>query len=133
MASAAKSFSRAFARQSTASLRTTARFATPSHAYRAGARRGYSSQSGSSSSSGLIWGLGAVVIGGGAGAYYYLNGGDVSAVTKKTSEDFSGSQADYQKVYDEIAKLLVEKDEYDDGSYGPVCVFWEERCGDVVC
>jgi cytochrome c peroxidase len=28
--------------------------------------------------------------------------------------------ADYQKVYDAIAKQLWEKDDYDDGSYGPV-------------
>jgi cytochrome c peroxidase len=29
---------------------------------------------------------------------------------------------DYQKVYNHIAKRLEEKDEYDDGSYGPVLV-----------
>ncbi|CDK24382.1 unnamed protein product [Kuraishia capsulata CBS 1993] len=32
------------------------------------------------------------------------------------------SQEDYQKVYNQIAGLLQEKDEYDDGSYGPVLV-----------
>lgn len=35
---------------------------------------------------------------------------------------FKPSKEDYQNVYDEISKLLVEKDEYDDGSYGPVLV-----------
>ncbi|KAL3484334.1 heme peroxidase [Aspergillus germanicus] len=30
------------------------------------------------------------------------------------------SKDDYQKVYNEIARLLAEMDEYDDGSYGPV-------------
>ncbi|KAL2847411.1 heme peroxidase [Aspergillus pseudodeflectus] len=30
------------------------------------------------------------------------------------------SQEDYQKVYNEVARLLAEMDEYDDGSYGPV-------------
>ena len=33
---------------------------------------------------------------------------------------FKPTPADYQKVYDAIAKLLWEKDDYDDGSYGPV-------------
>ncbi len=28
--------------------------------------------------------------------------------------------ADYQAVYDAIAERLIEEDEYDDGSYGPV-------------
>jgi len=31
-------------------------------------------------------------------------------------------QEDYQKVYNEIAARLEEKDDYDDGSYGPVLV-----------
>ena len=31
-------------------------------------------------------------------------------------------QEDYQKLYNEIAALLQEKDDYDDGSYGPVLV-----------
>lgn len=33
---------------------------------------------------------------------------------------FTPTQDDYQKVYNAIAKQLWEKDEYDDGSYGPV-------------
>lgn len=40
----------------------------------------------------------------------------------KTKGIFKPTQADYQKVYDKIAHLLVEKDDYDDGSYGPVLV-----------
>ncbi|KAJ9605027.1 heme peroxidase [Cladophialophora chaetospira] len=33
---------------------------------------------------------------------------------------FTPTASDYQKVYNEIAKQLWEKDDYDDGSYGPV-------------
>jgi cytochrome c peroxidase len=60
-------------------------------------------------------GLGAVAVGG-AGAFWYLS----SDSTAKTDVPFVPTKDDYQKVYDEIAHLLVEKDEYDDGSYGPV-------------
>ena len=35
---------------------------------------------------------------------------------------------DYQQVYNEIAKLLEEKDDYDDGSYGPVIVRLAWHC-----
>ena len=55
-----------------------------------------------------------VVAAGGYGAYAYQTG-----FTPKT---FTPTKDDYQKVYDEIAKLLVEKDDYDDGSYGPVSI-----------
>ena len=33
---------------------------------------------------------------------------------------FTPQKSDYQQVYNHIAKLLEERDEYDDGSYGPV-------------
>jgi hypothetical protein len=33
---------------------------------------------------------------------------------------FTPTFEDYQKVYDHVARLLEEKDDYDDGSYGPV-------------
>lgn len=33
---------------------------------------------------------------------------------------FAAKSEDYQKVYDAIAKKLVDEDDYDDGSYGPV-------------
>jgi cytochrome c peroxidase len=118
MASAAKSFSRAFARQASAGLRTSSgRLATPSQAaFRAGSRRAYSSQPPKQArSTGLLVGAAVLALGGAGAAYYVREGGDVS--TKKT---FTPTQADYQKVYDAIAKELVEKDNYDDGSYGPV-------------
>ncbi|KAH8119048.1 cytochrome C peroxidase [Phellopilus nigrolimitatus] len=40
----------------------------------------------------------------------------------KVKANFVPTQEDYQKVYNEIASILEENDEYDDGSYGPVLV-----------
>jgi len=124
MASAARTFSRAFARTTpaTSSFRPVARnarFALPAQTLRASSRRGYASEAGSGkSSNALIWGIGLAAAGG-VGAYFYLNGADVST---KSSGPFVPTKEDYQKVYDEIARLLAEKTDYDDGSYGPVLV-----------
>jgi cytochrome c peroxidase len=65
----------------------------------------------------------------GGGVYYITvqqNAVPVPQVhLKKGSGDqtpgiFTPTPADYQKVYDAIAKLIWEKDDYDDGSYAPV-------------
>ncbi|KAJ8130938.1 hypothetical protein O1611_g2689 [Lasiodiplodia mahajangana] len=108
--------SRQFAR---AALRTSARntFATSTRqAFRQGGRRFYSSeQPKKSSASPLIYVAGAAVA---AGAGYYLFAQGGSASTKV----FKPTKEDYQKVYNEIAGRLEEKDDYDDGSYGPVLV-----------
>ncbi len=103
-----------------AALRSSARqtFATSSRqAFRQGGRRFYSSeQSKTSSSSPLLYVAGAAVA---AGAGYYLfTQGSGSATTKV----FKPTEADYQKVYNEVAARLEENDDYDDGSYGPVLV-----------
>ena len=88
-------------------------------------RRGYSSEAGSGgakSNTGIYFGA-AIVAATGAGAFYYYNnreGGPLSAAGAKSV--FKPAKEDYQKVYDYIAQLLVEKDDYDDGSYGPVLV-----------
>ncbi|KAK6376554.1 heme peroxidase [Exophiala oligosperma] len=90
-------------------------------------RRHYSSSgpepAKSSSGSGLI--IGAVAAAALAGGFYVYNtqtgefhltkgsAGQSAGVFKPTTED-------YQKVYNAVAKELWEKDEYDDGSYGPV-------------
>ncbi|KAI5292701.1 heme peroxidase [Ascosphaera acerosa] len=121
MASTARTFSRAFARASSArsGLQTTARFALPREIARTASRRSYSSAppaGGKKSGNGLIWavvGAGAL----GAGAWYYQS--QAAPVSVKV---FTPVKDDYQKVYDEIARLLVENDDYDDGSYGPVLV-----------
>lgn len=128
MASAARTFTRAFAQSSSATssfrsaaVRRAGRFSVPSQALRGSSRRGYSSEAGpekSSSSTGFYLGLGAVVVGG-AGAFYYLNDGAFAEA--KPSGPFQPTKEDYQKVYNEIAERLIEHDDYDDGSYGPVC------------
>ncbi|PGH27983.1 cytochrome c peroxidase, mitochondrial [Polytolypa hystricis UAMH7299] len=128
MAATARTLTRAFTRSSPAatssSIRSTARnsarFSLPAQTFRA-SRRGYASGAEpAKSNTGLYWGLGAAALAGGAGAFFYLNGDALT--TKKVSGPFVPTKADYQKVYDEIARLLVEKDDYDDGSYGPVLV-----------
>ncbi|KAI5285982.1 heme peroxidase [Ascosphaera aggregata] len=119
MASASRNFARAFARASPAraSLQSTVRFALPRELVRCASRRTYSTAPpvGKKYSSGLIWAAGAGAFG--AGAWYYYSNGAVANVKSITP-----TKQDYQTVYDEIARLLVEKDDYDDGSYGPVLV-----------
>ncbi|KAH8676000.1 cytochrome c peroxidase [Xylariales sp. PMI_506] len=103
-----------------AALRTGARntFATASRqAFRQNGRRFYSDEAPKSSgSSSLVYILGAGAIA--AGGYYFYSQGASSASTKV----FTPTKEDYQKVYSEIASRLEEKDDYDDGSYGPVLV-----------
>ncbi|KAL4893862.1 heme peroxidase [Aspergillus ambiguus] len=115
MASAARSASRAFLRSSSVrpAVRSS-RFALPTQAFRASARRGYASEASEpkSSSNTLLWA--GLAVAGGAGAFFYLNGGE--------SKPFVPSKPDYQKVYDEIARKLADETDYDDGSYGPVLV-----------
>lgn len=119
MASAARTFTRAIARSNLRPVARSSRFAVPAQTLRSGGRRGYSSEANTGkSNSGLFWGLGGVVAGG--AAYYFYSSGDITA---KATGPFVPTQEDYQKVYNEIARLLVEKDDYDDGSYGPVSYF----------
>ena len=133
MASAARTFTRAFGASSTAaSIRTAAprRFAASRNAFRQQSKRGYAdSASPKGNNNVLIGGLVVAAVAGGAGYYYSTTTSTAtspSLTTKQSSshEDKGGvfvpKQADYQKVYDAIAKRLVEHDDYDDGSYGPV-------------
>lgn len=121
----ASTTSRTFAR---AALRATpsrtAALALPRQAFRH-SRRGYSSSTeGASSSvpppksgsSALYW-LGGLLGAAGAGYYVYGQSNGFSAAAKGP---FTPAFEDYQKVYNEIAARLEEKDDYDDGSYGPV-------------
>ncbi|KAJ7045881.1 heme peroxidase [Mycena alexandri] len=78
------------------------------------------------SNTGLIAGILAAVVVGGGGYYYVTSSGDAETVLKsgvqavKATTGFTPSQEDYQKVYNKIAEVMDEADEYDDGSYGPV-------------
>ena len=69
-----------------------------------------------------------MVVAVGAGGFYYFKKREVDEfhVVKGSSGEtkviFKATKEDYHKVYNEIGHMLVEKDEYDDGSYGPVLV-----------
>lgn len=109
----ARTAPRAFLRSTAASsfrpaARTT-RFTLPTQAFRASSR-GYASDAAppKKSNAPIFLGLAAAA---GAGAYFYLNGGEKGP--------FVPTQADYQKVYNEIASRMDDSN-YDDGSYGPV-------------
>jgi cytochrome c peroxidase len=125
MASASRSFARAAFRSNPstsafkASTRNTA-FTLPRQTFRQQSR-GYASEPSKSSSSGLYIGVGALALGG-AGYYLYSqgNGSLLSGSAGETKGIFTPKFEDYQKVYNEIAERLEEKDDYDDGSYGPV-------------
>lgn len=122
MASSTRNFARV-------AMRTTSRstFATaPRAAFRQhSGRRFYSSEGPappkSSSSTPLLLAAVAGLIGGG-GYLYSQSGSGASA------KAFVPKQEDYQKVYDVIAKRLEEKDDYDDGSYGPVLLRLAWHC-----
>ena len=51
-----------------------------------------------------------------------------AAGKSKVPTPFVPKKEDYQQVYNEIAKRLEEKDDYDDGSYGPVIVRLAWHC-----
>jgi len=128
MASRARTFARmAIKSNPTSAFRTAARkntFAVPRQGFRQQSRRGYASEPApKSSSSGIYIGIGALALGG-AGYYFYTqsNGSLYSGSANETKGVFTPKYEDYQKVYNEIASRLEEKDDYDDGSYGPVLV-----------
>lgn len=138
MATAARTFTRALIRSTpaTSTLKTTAtrngRSLLARQTFQSSSRRGYADSAASKSSrAGLYWGVGLAAVGG-AGAYFFLNNGGVTQIQEGSSGEtrgvFTPSKEDYQKVYNAIAKALEEKDEYDDGSYGPVVVRLAWHC-----
>lgn len=91
----------------------------PRAAFQSG-RRYYSSEQGAKQGSNLwMYLIGAGVVGGGAGYYYLQENAPTAAAVPKV---FNPTKEDYQKVYNLIAERLEEKEDYDDGSYGPVLV-----------
>jgi len=92
---------------------------------RQGARRGYSNAAGSSSggsSAGLFAGLAAATAAAAGGGYYLYSNGQLGLLNNKlaTPTILKPTKEDFQKVYNDIAELLEDND-YDDGSFGPVC------------
>ncbi|KAL8932205.1 MAG: hypothetical protein Q9211_006457 [Gyalolechia sp. 1 TL-2023] len=137
MASVARSFTRVASRSAprTASVRATttsnARRAFARQTFQGSSRRGYASGSGGASSS-TPYILGALGLAGAGGAYFYLNNGSFITAKEGSSGEtrgaFTPNKDDYQKVYNAIAQRLEEKDDYDDGSYGPVIVRLAWHC-----
>jgi cytochrome c peroxidase len=122
---ATRTFARA-ASQSTSAFKTSSRntaFTLPRPTFHQQSRRGYASEP-AKSSSGTYLGIGALGVAAGAGYYFYTKGNGflLSGSASETKGVFVPKQEDYQKVYNEIAARLEEKDDYDDGSYGPVLV-----------
>lgn len=118
MASTSRQFARAATR--VAARNTFATTGTRA-AFRQQGRRFYSSEPPKPSGSGrfLAAGAGAAI---GVTVYYLYS------QKPTTPQVFKPTQADYQKVYNEIASRLDEKDDYDDGSYGPVLVRLAWHC-----
>ena len=137
MAATARSLTRLTARTSSINTFTSspvcnARLPIPRPKFQTPPRRGYASApGGKSSSTGLYVTIGVVAAALGGG-YIYLNNGGVTTLKEGSSGEsrgvFTPKKEDYQKVYNEIARLLEEKDDYDDGSYGPVLVRLAWHC-----
>ncbi|KAF3171766.1 heme peroxidase [Orbilia oligospora] len=92
---------------------------------RGNGRRYYSSEAApkSGGSGGIIFAAVAAIAGG--GGYYLYSTGQLDSLISAAgipAKEFVPTQEDYVKIYNEVAKRLVEFDEYDDGSYGPVLV-----------
>lgn len=121
--------------------RTTARNAISRQPFQPSFRRGYASGPGGQGSSKTLAYIGfGTLIAATTGGYVYFrqNAGSVGSApsTKqssaanggKPSAPFMPKKEDYQQVYNEIARRLEEKDDYDDGSYGPVMVRLAWHC-----
>lgn len=137
MATAARTLTRLAARPAPirSNLRTAThntKLALPRQTFQSSSRRGYASDSSNKSSTrtGLYAALGLSVFAG--AGYFYLNNGGLTELKKGSSGEsrgvFTPTKEDYQKVYNEIARHLEEKDDYDDGSYGPVIVRLAWHC-----
>ena len=95
-------------------------------------RRGYASGNQATPSRTGYYLTFAVLAAAAGGGYFFLNNGGVTQMKEGSSGEtrgvFTPKKEDYQQVYNEIAKLLEEKDDYDDGSYGPVIVRLAWHC-----
>jgi cytochrome c peroxidase len=125
---ASRGFSRAL-RSAAPAFRSTAtrsaRFAAPAQNAFQQSRRGYATGNEEPADkyegnpTGMFWGAGALLVGAaGWGLYTYKP--EMLGLEGRAKAPFVPRFEDYQQVYDKIAKLLEEHDNYDDGSYGPV-------------
>ena len=89
-------------------------------------RRGYASQSAKLFRAKPFFRVGAAALTVASGYYLYSSSSNTKEDSKR--QIFTPTKEDYQKVYNEIARLLEEKDEYEDGSYGPVVLRLAWHC-----
>jgi cytochrome c peroxidase len=151
MASSARAFTRCVAYKTPIApcLRTTiphnSHRILPRRSFPLPLNRGYAT--GPTRSRGSVWAYGLTFLATGLGAgalgiYANRNFGAWDTSNPKTTNDapnaspapgtkassFAPKKEDYQQVYNAIAKRLEEKDDYDDGSYGPVLVRLAWHC-----
>ncbi len=133
-ATAARTFTRAFSRSAasnttSSSIRLQATRPTRANAakkfFQQSSRRHYSSapEPTKSSSSLIIGATAAAALLAGGFYWYNTQGGELHLKSGSGGQSaglINPTKEDYQKVYDAVAKALWEKDDYDDGSYGPV-------------
>ena len=110
-----------------------ARLSLQRQTFQPSSRRGYASSNNKGSTT--LWtSLGGLTVAGALAYYYWPNLETSYDETKKkgsagvTKALSAPKKEDYQQVYNQIAKLLEEKDDYDDGSYGPVIVRLAWHC-----
>ena len=134
MATASRTFARALRSTpaaSTLNIAATCRLTTGSRqTFQQQARRGYASSVPKlSSNSTYIFGGLLVGLISGAGIYATNHKPTLAESPptqtrdeqgQKGNTEFSPKTEDYQAVYDAIAQKLIDDDDYDDGSYGPV-------------
>ena len=127
MASASRTLTRALRTAAPLRSSSSARLAIPTqpirHRYQ---RRAYSTPKDDQpdkyegNPTGLLWGAGILAAVGAGYGVYAMKPEWFGKEGKSKTAVFTPKFDDYQRVYNEIAKRLEEKDDYDDGSYGPV-------------
>ncbi|KAI0001272.1 cytochrome c peroxidase [Russula compacta] len=97
----------------------------PKASFRSSFRK-YSTEAPPKSSNTALYATIGLALVGGIG-YYAYSSSDTAATSVKSGTQaakaalkFTPTKADYQKVYNKIAKIIDEAGNYDDGSYGPV-------------
>ncbi|KAK4610689.1 Cytochrome c peroxidase, mitochondrial [Fulvia fulva] len=120
MASASRTLTRAIrSTPATQAFRTSATRQSIARSFQQQARRGYSSSGSHSTNHGTyIWSSAAASLTLGVASYYTLIE-QRHALAEEPSK-FTPTTKDYQEVYNAIAAKLIEEDDYDDGSYGPI-------------
>ena len=141
MASTARTLTRLTACAKPAARSNAACNIIPRQTLQSSSRRGYANgPTGQGSSKAFTYiGFGTLAaVSAGGFLYFRQNAGSMASApsTKQSSAAgntkapaaFVPQKEDYQQVYNAIAKRLEEKDDYDDGSYGPVIVRLAWHC-----